>query len=262
MSNLEVIKNKDCFMIYHEQKLYVINMDKISGDAEQARLTVSKIINSDPSVKIFSYNGPNINYDVNGILVNSKPSDNRYPLKKKEYLLVRETAEMYRHFMRTVRPRIPKWVLNIFSGVAKGETVYLETSDYYLMPDFKWDYDINRPYLLILFKNTALQSIRDLRQEHLPMLERAYNDTKHYISQHYGHLPNVTRYYFHYQPSAWQLHMHVQHIDSPVMASYQSSKAVTYTDVVQNISMMSDYYEKATLECIVSNTDFVKYYGQ
>lgn len=259
-SALELVTNKDCYMIYHGTKLYIINCDVVGADPQLAKTLAGKIINSDPAIKTLSYNGNNVNYSVDGILVNVKSTNDRHPIRKKDYLIVRETPEMYRVLRSSVNLRTPKWVLNIFNGSAEGEIIYKETADYYIMPDFKWDHNIESPYLLVLFKDVTLQSIRDLTSHHLTMLQRAHRDIMDFIYQRYGHGQDVIRCYFHYQPSAWQLHMHVQHINSKVVASYQSSKAVTYNDVMQNISLSSDYYNKATLECIVSSTDYGKYY--
>lgn len=262
MSELELIKNKDCYMIYHGPKLYIVNCDVVGADPQRAKDIVNKIVMGGQSVKILSYNGNNVNYSVDGILVNAKNTDDRHPAsRKKEYIIVRETAEMYRVLRDRVKLRTPNWVLNIFDGTAEGEIIYKETADYYIMPDFKWDHNVERPYLLVLFKDTSLQSVRDLTVDHLDMLARAHKDVMDFIYQKYGHGQDVMRCYFHYQPSAWQLHMHVQHISSAVAASYQSSKAITYTDVTQNIAMSSNYYANATLECIVSSNDHVKFYG-
>lgn len=246
-------------MIHSGPTLYIIHPG--AADKDKANECVEKIRAGDPSVETLSYNGENINYRVDGILVNSKPSGNTTQTKK-VFVLVRETPEMYRRFISHIRPGVPRWVHDIFTGKAKGEIVYKETSQYYIMPDFKWDHNPDNLYLLVLFKGKDLQSVRDLRGSHVPMLENAYNDVMSVALEHHAISSESLRCYFHYQPSAWQLHMHIQHINSPVTLSYQSSKAITYTDVIQNLKLSSDYYRNATLECILSSGDHDKFYNR
>jgi hypothetical protein len=248
------------FMIYHEEYLYFINESSVSKNQETACEVVSKITDNDKSVKIISYNGNNYNYDVNGILVNRKIAEKIKSKKTKEYMLVRETPEMYQTFMSRIRPKAPNWVKNILNGTAEGEIIYHKTADYYLMPDFKWDHNPSRIYLLVLFTNKQLRSIRDLNSSHVEMLMKTRSEVLDYIETNY-HIPeSKLRMYFHYHPSAWQLHLHVQHIDSPITSSFQSSKAITLSDILVNLELVPDYYSKATLECILSKTNCKKYY--
>lgn len=258
---MDIHIQNNCYMTRVNKTLYIINAKIAKFDKDIVRNIITKIENKDSSVKKLSYNGNNINYKVDGILINSKPMDNSmYGLKQKEYVLVRETSEMYRVMERYMMPCAPRWISNILDGKATGEVIYKETSDYFIMPDFKWDYEPKHLYLLILFKNCELHSLRNITAKHIPLLLKAREEVMYYIYDKYNIHEDKLRIYFHYQPSAWQLHLHVQHIDSPIDISCQSSKAITLTDVIQNLKMCSDYYNKATLECIISTTDRTKYY--
>jgi len=262
LPEMKLETHNGCFMVYAGPNLYIINPRLVDSNPDKAKEAVAKIVNNDADVKTLSYNGSNYNYSVNGVLVNCKPTEDKAPSRKKEYVIVRETPQMYRLLERRIRPRAPGWVRNIFNGTAKGEIIYKKTKDYYLMPDFKWDHEPNHLYLLVLFKDTRLHSLRDVTDIDIPMLQRARDEVLTYIYEEFGIDEDKLRVYFHYQPSAWQLHMHVQHLDSPVVNSYQSSKAITLTDVIQNMQLLPDYYIKANLECIISVADNTKYYRQ
>lgn len=254
--------HKDCFMVYVGTNLYIIDPKLIDNDSEKAKSLVSKIINGDKGVVILSYNGNNYNYSVDGVLINCKPTENKLTNHIKEYIIVRETPSMYATFKQRINPKAPTWVRNIFNGSAEGEITYKKTKDYYLMPDFKWDQNPEHLYLLVLFREYKLHSVRDLTNKHIAMLQNMRVDVLDYISSNFKINESKLRLYFHYQPSAWQLHMHIQHMDSPIVNSNQSSKAITLTDIIQNLEQSPDYYAKATLECIISTTDYSKYYDQ
>lgn len=258
---MDLETHNGCYMVYAGPNLYIINPALVDNDPDQAKAVVAKIIAKEDCVKTLSYNGCNYNYSVDGILVNCKPTEDKTPSRKKEYVIVRESPAMYQSLERRIRPKAPNWVKNIFSGKATGEIIFKQTKDYYLMPDFKWDHEPQHLYLLVLFTDLKLHSLRDVTDKHIPMLMRAQDEVLDYIYEQYGIGEDKLRIYFHYQPSAWQLHMHVQHLESPVVNSNQSSKAITLTDVIQNLRLKSSYYRDATLECIISTVDKRKYYS-
>lgn len=52
--------------------------------------------------------------------------------------------------------------------------------------------------------------------------------------------------YFHYLPTYYSLHLHFTHVER-TSPSLQIGKAITFRDVIQNISFKSSYYEEAIL---------------
>lgn len=244
-----------CFMIYNGSDLYIINKNSVNDNIEKATEIVNLILEKPQQVVVLSHNGDNINYKVNNVLVNKKVSDKKY--RKKDYRIVHETSEMY---SKLSKKPVPTWITNIFNGTAKGEIIYQNTEDYMLMPDFKWDHDPKHLYFLVLYKDKHLRSIRDLRKEDISLLENTQDMVLKYIYDNYEIPDYKLRLFFHYQPSAWQLHLHVQHIDSPITSSAMISRAISLSDVIQNLSIKDRYYREATLECIVSSTDYNKFY--
>lgn len=257
------------YQIQSGDTIYLINKESVQFNRETACESVRKILNQDPTVKLLSYNRDNLNYYVDNILVNAKSikSESKSKLKtkslsklktkpKRNYIVISETPEMYDILKENGYVHTPGWVSDIFTGVATGEIIYKETDDYFLMPDFKWDQQPNHLYLLVLFKDLTLKSIRDLNQSHLNMLNRVSEDISQYISDQYNLDRNKFRMFFHYQPSAWQLHLHIQHIDSLITKTTMICRAHLLSDIVRNICLKDDYYKTATLECIITESDY------
>ena len=91
--------------------------------------------------------------------------------------MVEETAEEY----QTGQEELIKkelshigWVTNIIEGKAEVERVLFRCPEFVLLPDFKYS-DLTKTenmHLLCIFADEKLNSIRDLRGEHLDLLLR------------------------------------------------------------------------------------------
>ncbi|KAI9914409.1 hypothetical protein PsorP6_008353 [Peronosclerospora sorghi] len=55
--------------------------------------------------------------------------------------------------------------------------------------------------------------------------------------------------YLHYQPTYYHLHVHFSHVKM-TQGTY-TGKAVLLEDVINNLSINSDHYEKATLSYVI-----------
>lgn len=94
---------------------------------------------------------------------------------KKEFCLVTET---YHRYKTVVRPYIEKqrfgleWVYNIIDGKSEQERVLLDADDFILVPGPRWDGKVNDSMtFLAIVKSRDICSIRDLKLEHLPLLQ-------------------------------------------------------------------------------------------
>ncbi|PAV76438.1 hypothetical protein WR25_11606 [Diploscapter pachys] len=87
---------------------------------------------------------------------------------------------------------------------------------------------------------------RDLRGSDVDFLEKLRDKSLKVIQDKYDVPANQLRAYFHYQPSFYHLHVHFVNIkyDAPGQLVYA---AVSIEDVINNLRMASDYYQKATL---------------
>ena len=100
---------------------------------------------------------------------------------KKLFYLVSETRQRYETI---VRPYIEKnqmnaqWVYNIIDGKSEQERILLQTDQFIVLPDIMWDGKaIDSLHVLALVKSHDIRSIRDLKPEHIPILESVMEKT-------------------------------------------------------------------------------------
>ena len=72
-----------------------------------------------------------------------------------------------------------------------------------------------------------------MRDESLDAIEKKFNVKRTKILS-----------YFHYQPTFYHLHVHFVHVDK---VNTVTRECVSLDQVITNIEMMSDYYQRATL---------------
>jgi m7GpppX diphosphatase len=108
---------------------------------------------------------------------------------KKEFSLISETRHRYETI---VRPYIEKyqfnaqWVYNIIDGKSERERILLETDQFIVLPDIMWDGKAKESlHILVLVKSHDIHSIRDLKSEHIPMLESLFEKTSDFIFAHF-----------------------------------------------------------------------------
>ena len=74
------------------------------------------------------------------------------------------------------------------------------------------------------------------------------------INQRYGVGPDKLRIYVHYQPSYYHFHVHFTHIDYEAPGC-GVEKAHLLLDVIENIEMDTNYYERKTLSFVIRDLD-------
>jgi len=179
-----------------------------------------------------------------------------------EPFIIHETPELYRD---VTLPCIEagkfsiQWVYNILEKKKEAERIVTEDSDsdsgFILIPDMKWDGEkIESLYLVAIAHNRNLKSIRDLRAEHLPLLKNILKKGQDSIKQKYNVGPDKLRVYFHYQPSYHHLHIHFTHLQFDAPGS-DVMRAHLLNDVIDNLTIDSEFYQKKTLSYVVRNGD-------
>lgn len=132
--------------------------------------------------------------------------------------------------------------------------VYEDTSPetgFVLLPDLKWDgRNPDTLYLLAITHQRDIKSLRDLTSDHLPLLKNIRSQAAEVIERKYGITATQLRMYFHYQPSFYHLHVHINPIrnDAPGIWCEKSHMLDT---VINNLELMSDYYHRATLPFVL-----------
>lgn len=172
-------------------------------------------------------------------------------------MLVREDATKYEN---TTLPWILreeldwdgrlKWIKNIFSGEKEAELVIKRQKEYVILPDSKWSRDnVQMVYVLLLFTDLSLHSVRDLMTAHLPLLKEIstyihsgslFKDLSDAFGGCVASSKDTTettpsfRAYFHYLPSYFQLHLHITHVDMGLWNA-QVGQSILLEDLIDQL---------------------------
>ncbi|XP_053969581.1 m7GpppX diphosphatase [Anastrepha ludens] len=172
--------------------------------------------------------------------------------------LITETPELYEQL---TLPYITSshfsldWVYNILEHRQETERIVYEDSDpetgFVLLPDLKWDgKTLETLYLLAIVHKHDIKSLRDLNSTHLPLLYNLRDGIARTMEKRYGLCDSQLRIYFHYQPSFYHLHLHINPVrgDAPGIWCEKSHMLDT---VISNIELMPDYYQRVTLPFVL-----------
>ncbi|KAM9741687.1 m7GpppX diphosphatase [Menidia menidia] len=174
--------------------------------------------------------------------------------QRQESFLVEETGEDYRSI---TLPYIEKqsfslqWVYNILEKKAEAQRIIFEDPDtetgFVLLPDLKWDQkQVDDLYLIAISLQRGIKSLRDLRSEHLPLLQNILKKGQDAIKQRFDLPASKLRVYLHYQPSYYHLHVHFTKLgyEAPGCGV---ERAHLLSDVIQNLKSDPQFYQTRTL---------------
>lgn len=239
----------------------IILMEKTAFDTSDRG--IETLISSQTAVK------PLFNNDIYGTY-HSIPADDVSHLKTviifpatakhmEKYLshdsqIIYETPDQYRSI---TLPYIEsssfemQWIYNILEKKKESEFIIYEDPDpetgYILIPDLKWDRkSTDTMYLSGIVHKHGIKSLRDLTSEHLPLLRNIQDTALKAIEKEYGIDKSRIRAYFHYQPSYYHLHVHFNQLKHIAPGSNVIG-AHLLADVIDNIEMYPDYYQRKTL---------------
>ncbi|XP_043217681.1 m7GpppX diphosphatase-like isoform X2 [Amphibalanus amphitrite] len=151
------------------------------------------------------------------------------------------------------------WVYNILEHRSEQERIVCEDADpetgFVLVPDLKWDGEsLESLYLQALVHRRGLRSIRDLTADHLPLLRNIRDRGCEAIEKKYGVPASELRVYFHYQPSYYHLHVHFTSVQFDAPGTHVG-KAHFLSTVINNLELVPDYYQRATLTYYLPRSD-------
>lgn len=191
------------------------------------------------------------------------PADEKHIQKyrKQNCFLIFEAPDDYlkitSSYIKESTPNL-KWVYNFLEKKSEADRIILEDPDstigFLVAPDLKWNGEnIEELYLQVIVNRRDLHSVRDLTDKELPLLENIKNSIENLAKEKYGLKKSQLKLYFHYQPSYYHLHVHVNHIsyDAPGLGF----TCILLEQVIQNIKMMPNYYQKATLAFVRREND-------
>lgn len=168
-----------------------------------------------------------------------------------------ETPEMYHKFavpyIQTMKGDRIKWVYNILFEGKESETFVHHDKDpetgFVLLPDMKWDrVNMALLYLCCIVNRLDISSVRDLNETHLEFLRDLREKIVSITSKVYGLERDQLRLFIHYHPSYYHFHIHVVNVRHQGLGDgINVGKAILLDDVIENISLMGDYYQKKNI---------------
>ena len=263
VKTLALLKDSNTVVLlctFREENAVVMISNKLWTDE-----TAAKLFTEDASVDLRLEVNNAEYYDFSSCFANDKKVSVQWPAKQyhidkwkqSQVWFVRETPELYATATLPYIDAIPesknKWIQNIFDGSKEADRVLFKDEEMVIVFDTKMDMaDLSSVYMQCIFREAGIRSIRDLRAEHLPMLQRARTTILKVSREKLSCKPSELRIYMHYYPTFWWAHIHVQHISFPMMGGSTSiGKAILLEDVMQNLALKSDYYACATLVSII-----------
>lgn len=168
---------------------------------------------------------------------------------------------------------------NILERKSEADRIVFEDRDpidgFILLPDLKWNgTTLDTLYLLAIVNDRNIKSLRDLNGTHIQLLrnikEKGCVRNKIYIifcnlhiflsmlqkiiEEKYGITRSQLRIYLHYQPSFYHLHVHFTYLKHEA-PGILAERAHLLSNVISNIELLPDYYQKVTLPFVVRETD-------
>lgn len=148
-------------------------------------------------------------------------------------------SDFLRFIYNESRSQRHNWIYDIIQTgcLSKHEQVFIDRKDWCLCVDKHHGHDVR---YLVVFRDQTLRTIRDLRDNHLAMLYDVYATVAAWLKSRHKQKYYM---YFHYMPSVFQLHLHVnsntQHINW--------DRAHLLSVVTGNLHKDSEYYKKALI---------------
>ncbi|XP_070571565.1 m7GpppX diphosphatase-like isoform X2 [Ptychodera flava] len=266
----EVVQSKAIFVQGHfkgSDEPAVVILEKTAfdrdtlGDMLSSRMELQRIMQNDIYDVYNGYPPQNLNGISTRIIY---PATERHIMKytSQQVYLIEETAADYQNITLpsiTSRAFSIQWVYNILDKKAEADRILYEDEDpeigYLLAPDMKWDQtQIDNLHIDAICHKRNIKSIRDLTEGHLPLLQNIKEKGTEFICEKYGLTKNHLRVFLHYQPSYYHLHVHFTHINFDAPGS-RVGQAHLLSDVIDNIQLQHDYYQKKTMTFTVREKD-------
>lgn len=186
--------------------------------------------------------GTNADYKVTIIAPATETHIRKY--SRQGMKMIKETSEVYESVVKTYIDQIPHsrltWLRNILSHVTETEKIIYEAlspnQGFMIIPDLKWDQQsLSSLYVLAIVQDPTIRSLRDITPVHLPLLKAIAADGTRAVQARYG-VPRVElRLFVHYQPSYYQFHVHIVHIEHTGFPGIATGQAHLLDDIIENL---------------------------
>nr|CAI5840224.1 unnamed protein product [Callosobruchus analis] len=178
----------------------------------------------------YRYNPTSELNDVKATIIHPATEKNIQRYMTQKHYMIEETSKIYRDI----------WVYNILEHKSETSKIVVEDTDpndgFIMVPDLKWSGELDTLYLLAIVNKRNIKSLRDLPEA---------------IKSKYGIEKHELRIYLHYQPTFYHLHVHfcvLKHEAPGILVG----KAHLLSDVISNIELAPDYYQKSTISFVIA----------
>ncbi|KAH9811040.1 HIT-like domain-containing protein [Melampsora americana] len=165
--------------------------------------------------------------------------------------MIKETPEVYEKVVKVYIDQIPHsrltWyafsyfmLRNILSHKTETEKIVYEdlspNKGFMIIPDLKWDQlSLSSLYVLAIVQNPSIRSLRDITPIHLPLLRAIATDGTRAVQARYEVPKEELRLFVHYQPSYYQFHVHIVHIEYTGFPGVATGQAHLLDDIIENL---------------------------
>lgn len=132
--------------------------------------------------------------------------------------------------------------------------------DFLIVEDMKWDgRTIASLYVLAIAYDPKLQSLRDLRGEHLPLLRAMLDEGLNAVAQRFNVDRRQLLAFMHYPPSFYQMHVHIVLLGGTALAGgalgAAGSRSHLLPDVISTLETAPNFYARASLALVLRESD-------
>lgn len=165
--------------------------------------------------------------------------------------VVIETPEIYAKYVRPYMQLCREegrlnWVFNIIEGRKEQENVLFrsqeaqEKDDFLLLPDLNWDRTtLGSFHLLALVSRRDIWSVRDLKKSDVGWLRHLRTTLADTTQKLYpGVEADMLKFYVHYQPTYYHLHIHIVHVNLDATGTQAVGKALGLDHVISQLETM------------------------
>jgi len=174
-------------------------------------------------------------------------------IRRFEKKIIRESFEDYQKNILKRDCKKDKWIYNIIDGISEQESILYRDDLCLVIPTYMWDgKNIDKLHILCIPTDITLRSIRSLNSSHISLLQHMKNKTVEIIEKKYNLDEHYLKMFFHYQPSAYHLHIHfvnISNLESCQRSSIEYSHELN--SVIFNLSICDDYYQRAILNKLI-----------
>jgi hypothetical protein len=138
-----------------------------------------------------------------------------------------------------------QWIFELIAGrIDASETVFEDCAEWMLVLNNRPAAAPGERRYLVIFKDTALHSLRHLEARHVPLLDGVEAVVRAFLRGAHPRRHSEFRCYFHYMPSVFQLHMHVC-----IAKATEAGRVHALGLVRRNLSAKSSWYRDALMLC-------------